>query len=207
MQHDGRGGQSSDLLHPQLPGEVDRGLCYILSGTRELFSVHPASGCELLGERTRAEKPPVPWELTQLACHVPTVLGGPEGPEEVWGQILGTRGERVLHLGLQTENLLLPDTYCGLQRLSGWWVERVQLVKRTQPTNLGDVSSRILHAFSRGHRTSTQSGVAEGASARDASQPFCAPFQQPLQETRPPGLFSLSGRPLAWGHVFREGWI
>ena len=71
---------------------MDKGLCYILTGTQELFSVYPAVWCELLGERTGGQpgEKPVPWELTQLACHFLTVLGGSEGPDEVRGQMLGT---------------------------------------------------------------------------------------------------------------------
>lgn len=54
--------------------------------------MYPAVWCELLGERTGGQpgEKPVPWELTQLACHFLTVLGGSEGPDEVRGQMLGT---------------------------------------------------------------------------------------------------------------------
>lgn len=61
-----------------------------------MLSGYPAVGCELRGDRTAGqprEKKPVPWELTQLACHFPTVLGSPEGSNEVWGQMPGTQVE------------------------------------------------------------------------------------------------------------------
>lgn len=67
---------------------------------------------------TPREKKPVPWELTQLACHFPTVLGSPEGSDEVRGKILGPKDCSLGSSGKICSYLIY---IIGFQRHLGWW--------------------------------------------------------------------------------------
>lgn len=79
-----------------------------------------------------------------MARCFPTVLGSPEGSDEVQGQRLGIQVDMA---SWAPEGKPAPDATCGLQSLSGWWWweggggqdEEFSWLKNTRSLNLDDV--------------------------------------------------------------------